>query len=205
VNFYKNNVSYVDHSKPSDITILEAYLILTKKFFFLFDLSQEEYPMIPQQPIKVEEIQAIQLSHTNTLAGVIKVKGRSEVKFVVFEDDTLEQFVLFVKAAFGTRLALEYNDVVLTKNDKAQEVAFNLNDMRYFDPKDLKQRFGKPQYYGFLEKVSCNWRSKVSSLFGGGVKWVKKMYVIKNGSIYVYEENQYDKPSKVFAVGNLSI
>jgi hypothetical protein len=77
--------------------------------------------------------------------------------------------------------------------------------MRYFDPKDLKTRFGKPQFYGFLEKISCNWRSKVSSLFGGGVKWVKKMYVLKNGSIYVYEENAYDKPSKVFSVALFAV
>ena len=77
--------------------------------------------------------------------------------------------------------------------------------MRFFDPKDLKARFGKPQFYGFLEKISCNWRSKVSSLFGGGVKWVKKMYVLKNGSIYVYEENNYDKPSKIFNLNMFAV
>lgn len=77
--------------------------------------------------------------------------------------------------------------------------------MKYFDPKDLKVRFNRPQYYGFLEKISCNWRSKVSSLFGGGVKWVKKMYTIKNGTVYVYELNNYDRPSKTFQVGHLGV
>jgi hypothetical protein len=58
---------------------------------------------------------------------------------------------------------------------------------------------------GFLEKVSCNWRSKVSFLFGGTTKWIKKLYVLKNGTMYVYEENTYDKPSKVFKIGNLRV
>jgi hypothetical protein len=77
--------------------------------------------------------------------------------------------------------------------------------MKFFDPKDLKTRFNKPQYYGYLEKISCNWRSKVSSMFGGGTKWVKKMYAIKNGVIYVYELNNYDKPSKTFQVGHFGV
>lgn len=77
--------------------------------------------------------------------------------------------------------------------------------MKYFDPKNLKSRFNNPEMYGFLEKISCNWRSKVSSLFGGGTKWVKKLYVLKNGSMYVYEENNYDKPTKVFTIGVLNI
>lgn len=145
------------------------------------------------------------MSLTNTLAGVFKIKNRQDVKFIVFEDDTLEQFVIFVKAAFGTKIAIEYLDMVYTKNEKGEDIAFNLIDMRYFDPKDLKARFNKPQYFGFLEKISCNWRSKVSSLFGGGVKWIKKMYVLKNGTMFVYELDQYDKPSKVFQIGTYGI
>lgn len=31
------------------------------------------------------------------------------------------------------------------------------------------------------------------------------MYVIKNGTVYVYELNNYDKPSKVFQVGMLGV
>lgn len=77
--------------------------------------------------------------------------------------------------------------------------------MKYFDPKNLKARFNNPEMYGFLEKVSCSWRSKVSSLFGGSTKWIKKLYVLKNATMYVYEENSYDKPSKVFKIGNHQI
>lgn len=140
---YKNNISYINNV-TNDVTILEAYLILTKKNLYVFDLSQEEYPMLFQTPIKTEEIYAFQMSLTNTLAGVFKIKNRQDVKFVVFEDDTLEQFVIYVKAAFGTKIAVEYNDMLFSKNEKGVDIAFNLIDMRYFDPKDLKQRFNKP-------------------------------------------------------------
>ena len=88
---------------------------------------------------------------------------------------------------------------------QGREVAFSLVDMRFFDPKDLKTRFNKPQFFGLLEKVSCNWRAKVSSLFGGGLKWVRKMYVLRRDSLYVYDENCYDKPAKVFSVGMFSV
>lgn len=62
----------------------------------------------------------------------------------MFEDDTLEQFIIFVKAAFGSRIAIEYQDQIFFKNEKGKDVAFNLIDMRYFDPTDLKTRFNKP-------------------------------------------------------------
>lgn len=112
-----------------------------------------------------------------------------------------------MKGAFGIRIAIDYQDQIYFKNEKTNtdDLAFNLIDMKYFDPKDLRVRFNKPQYYGFLEKISCNWRSKVSSIFGGGTKWVKKMYAIKNGTVYVYELNNYDRPSKTFQVGHLGV
>jgi len=55
---YKNNVSYINIS-TSEIIILEAYMILTKKYLYVFDLSKEEYPSIFSKPIKSEEIQAL--------------------------------------------------------------------------------------------------------------------------------------------------
>ncbi len=100
---------------------------------------------------------------------------------------------------------MTYNDQVFFKNDKGDDRALNLIDMKFFDPKNLRARFNNPEMFGFLEKVSNNWRSKVSSLFGGSTKWIKKLYVLRNGTMYVYEENNYDKPSKVFQMGDLSM
>ena len=91
ITSYKNNISYFKFSTESqEVICLESYLILTKKHLFVFDLSNEEYPMVHENPIKVEEIQAIQMTFNNTLAGVFRIKGRTDVKFVVFEDETLE-------------------------------------------------------------------------------------------------------------------
>ena len=91
ISSYKNNISYFKFSTESqEVICLESYLILTKKYLFVFDLSNEEYPMVHENPIKVEEIQAIQMTFNNTLAGVFRIKGRTDVKFVVFEDETLE-------------------------------------------------------------------------------------------------------------------
>ena len=60
VSCYKNNISYFNIEKVDDVQCLEAYMILTKKFLFIFNLSQgEDYPMMHEQPIKVEEIQTI--------------------------------------------------------------------------------------------------------------------------------------------------
>ncbi len=108
-----------------------------------------------------------------------------------------------MRANYGVRIGVEYNDQLFFKTDKGDDKALNLIEMKFFDPKNLKTRFNNPEMYGFLEKVSCNWRSKVSFLFGGTTKWIKKLYVLKNGSMYVYEENNYDKPSKVFKIGDL--
>ena len=108
-----------------------------------------------------------------------------------------------MRANYGVKIGVEYNDQLFFKTDKGDDKALNLIDMKFFDPKNLKTRFNNPEMYGFLEKVSCNWRSKVSFLFGGTTKWIKKLYVLKNGSMYVYEENNYDKPSKVFKIGDL--
>jgi len=58
ISMYKNNVSYINIS-TSEIIILEAYMILTKKYLYVFDLSKEEYPSIFSKPIKSEEIQAL--------------------------------------------------------------------------------------------------------------------------------------------------
>ena len=112
---------------------------------------------------------------------------------------------MFLRANYGAKIGVEYNDQLFFKTDKGDDKALNLIDMKFFDPKNLKTRFNNPEMYGFLEKVSCNWRSKVSFLFGGTTKWVKKLYVLKNGSMYVYEENNYDKPSKVFKIGDLTM
>lgn len=38
ISHYKNNVSYINNA-TTDVTILESYLIMTKKFLYLFDLS----------------------------------------------------------------------------------------------------------------------------------------------------------------------
>lgn len=35
---YKNNISYINNA-TTDVTILEAYMILTKKYLYVFDLS----------------------------------------------------------------------------------------------------------------------------------------------------------------------
>lgn len=198
---YKNNISYMNTSK-AEVQILESYLILTKKYLYVFDLSNEDYPLINNPPVKIDEIASLQLSMNNTLAAAFKIKPnlRTDVDHIIIEDDTMEDFVTFLKATFGTKIPVEYKDQLYFKNTEGKDLAFNLIDMRFFDPKDLKARFGKPQFYGFLDKISCNWRSKVSSIFGGGVKWLRKMYVLKNGSIFVYEENNYDKPSKVFSL-----
>jgi hypothetical protein len=105
---YKNNVSYFNTAKP-EIVIVETYLVLTKRYLYLFDLSQEEYPLIIEPPIKIEELAGLQLSLNNTLAGVFKTKPiRATPKHIIVEDDTMEDLVTFIKAAFGTKIPLEY-------------------------------------------------------------------------------------------------
>lgn len=221
MQLYKNNVSYFQtNTAKQEVVCLEGYLIMTSKYLYLFDMSRDEYPLMHTPAIKIEDILAIQMTFNNNLAGVFRLKtprkivGHEQEKdydtqFIIFEDEGLEQLVIFMKAMFGIKIAIDYQDQIYFKADKStsfkEDLAFNLIDMKYFDPKDLRIRFNKPQYYGFLEKISCNWRSKVSSIFGGGTKWVKKMYTIKNGVIYVYELNNYDKPSKTFQVGSLGV
>jgi len=199
---YKNNVSYFAIQKAPEVQIVESYLIITKRYLYLFDVSVDcdDYPLLLDPPLKIDEIGALNLSLTNTLACALRTK-RNGAPVVVLEDDTMEDFVTFLKATFGTKVPLQYGDQIYAKNQQGREIAFNLVDMRFFDPKDLKTRFNKPRFFGFLEKVSCNWRSKVSSLFGGGLKWVRKMYVLRQDSMYVYDENNYDKPAKVFSIG----
>ena len=89
ITMYKNNVSYIN-IQQSDAIVIEAYLILTKKYLYVFDLSKDEYPSFFTKPIKTEEIQSIQMTLNNTVAAAFKVKNRADVKFVVFEDDNLE-------------------------------------------------------------------------------------------------------------------
>lgn len=112
---------------------------------------------------------------------------------------------MFLRANYGVKISVEYNDQLFFKGEKGEDRALNLIDMKFFDPKNLKSRFNNPEMLGFLEKISCNWRSKVSFLFGGTTKWIRKLYVLKNSSMYVYEENNYDKPSKVFKLSNLRV
>jgi hypothetical protein len=100
------------------VLIVEAYLVITKRYLYLFDLSREEYPLIIEPPIKFEELAGLQLSLNNTLAGVFKTKPtRATPKHIIVEDDTMEDLVTFIKAAFGTKIPLEYLDTVSFKNE----------------------------------------------------------------------------------------
>lgn len=94
VSCYKNNISYfqINHDKlpTPEVTCLEGYIIMTHKYLYVFDLSKDEYPLLHKPAIKIDDIQAIQMTFNNTLAGVFRVKNRQDVKYVVFEDETLE-------------------------------------------------------------------------------------------------------------------
>lgn len=59
-------------------------------------------------------------------------------------------------------------------------------------PSELDAKFTDAQVHGFLEKMSTGWRSFFSST--PKVTWVKKYYVLRNDTLYVFEKDQYDKP-----------
>lgn len=121
-HLYKNNISYfMTNTAKQEVTCLEGYLIMTKMYLYVFDLSKDDYPLMHIPAIKIDDIQAIQMTFNNNLAGVFRVKtprqlvGHEEEKdydtqFIIFEDEGLEQLVIFMKASFGIKIAIDYQD-----------------------------------------------------------------------------------------------
>ena len=89
---YKARVSYINILK-SEPEILESYMILTKKFLYIYEVKEDgEYPLVfkDKMPIWTEELASMQLSLGNKYVGVIKLKNKKGADgCVIFEDDTL--------------------------------------------------------------------------------------------------------------------
>lgn len=76
---YKARVSYINVLK-ADPEILESYLILTKKFLYIYQVKEDnDYPLVFKDPVKTDDIGSIQMSLGNKYAGVIKLKGKTGV------------------------------------------------------------------------------------------------------------------------------
>lgn len=74
-HLYKNNISYfMTNTAKQEVTCLEGYLIMTKRYLYVFDLSKDDYPLMHIPAIKIDDIQAIQMTFNNNLAGVFRVK-----------------------------------------------------------------------------------------------------------------------------------
>ena len=63
-----------------------------------------------------------------------------------------------------------------------------------FEGNDLDVRFAEADMHGFLEKIRKTWRSRITSIFTGAIEWVKYYYVLKKNILYVFEEDNYEKP-----------
>jgi len=68
--------------------------------------------------------------------------------------------------------------------------------MMVIEAGDLDVRFADADMHGCLEKISSSWRSRLSSFFSGTINWVKFYYVLKKNILYIFEENNYDRPMK---------
>lgn len=112
----------------------------------------------------------------------------------------MEQMIIFLKTAYAKQITFEYNDQYFYMTEKNEEKAFNLIQMQILDANDLDVRFADADHYGFLEKVAMNWRSRLSSFFSGTIQWNKYLYTLKNGIVYVFEVNNYDKPVSFFSL-----
>ena len=117
---YKNNFSYFAIKRAPEVRIVEVYLIVTKRYLYLFDMSVDcdEYPLVVDPPLRVDEISVLNLSLSNTLACALKTK-RVEQPALVLEDDTMEDFVTFLKATSCARVPLQYSDQVYAKGCRA--------------------------------------------------------------------------------------
>lgn len=87
---YKAKVTFIRISN-AEPEIVEAYMILTKKYLYIFEVKEDgEYPLLLKEPVKTEDLASIQMSLGNKYVGVFKVRNRSGTdQCIIFEDDTL--------------------------------------------------------------------------------------------------------------------